>query len=108
MKQFTQLPEVTLPAQLKQFLGTFLSTFLVVLLIHALFLSIYAFITWDMSLVVSGFDMSQWSMWGRLFVLLPYLFLPLTLSICKVAGCSLTSLRNTFKRITKLRSGAAE
>lgn len=97
-----KIPEFNLPTKIKTFFNTLLSTFFVVLLVHVTFLSTYAFIEYDMSLVVSGFDFSQWTASGRTLILVPYVILPLTKAICKVAGFNLTDMHNTLLKLKKL------
>lgn len=108
MKNDIQWPAIKLPTKLDQFIKTFFQVFTGVLLIHLSFLTVYAFWEYDMSLVVSGFDFGSWAKWQRGLVLIPYLVLPITLAAVKVAGCSLSDLRDTLQRITKTRGQADE
>lgn len=101
MKSDIQLPEINIPTKIKQFFSTTILTLLTVFLVHLITLAIYAFWEYDMALVVSGFAFSSWEKWQRGLFLVPYLVLPVTYAVTKVAGFNLSSLRNTPKTIKK-------
>lgn len=108
MKTDIQMPEFNLPSKIKQFLNTLTTAFITVLLVHVILLAVYAFAMYDWSLVVSGFDFSQWSVLGRCLILIPYLVFPIVLAAVKVAGFSLSDVRNTLQRIKKLCTRQAD
>lgn len=101
MKSDIKVPEINIPAKIKQFFGTMFTTIFVVFIVHLVTLAIYAFWEYDMALVVSGFAFSSWEKWQRGLFLVPYLVLPVTYAVTTVAGFNLSSLRNTLERIKK-------